>query len=142
MDFKVPYLIFLTLLILLNGCVTLEDEATKSNKFHWVEDTSNKMTLKEVLARDISTQWNKASHPNANLGFTDSTVWLSLPFENNTAVSTLMLLEMAFPLHDSVNFYLVDGTEIIDIFKTGDQVPFTKRPILYRRIQYGECTIL
>jgi diguanylate cyclase len=94
------------------------------------------MTFDQVLKKDLSNDWNLTPHQNFNLGFTDSTVWVSLPFENNSDVQTAMLLEIAFPLHDSVDVYLLDGDEVIKTFYTGDLRPFAERPISHRNFLF------
>lgn len=134
-QFSVP-LFLIALFFLLSGCVRGADETSNADAFYWVEDASSTLTLNEVLNKDLSTQWSKAPHANYNLGFLDSTVWLSLPFENKNNVATSMLLEIAFPLHDSIEVYLLDGAEIIETFKTGDQVPFAQRPINHRNFLF------
>ena len=99
---------------------------------HWLEDTSGTMTLNEVTSKGLSTDWSEVPKASSNFGFTDSTVWLSMPFENPHDMSTSMLLEVAFPLHDKVNVYLVDGNEVVTTFLTGDQYPFSQRPVQHR----------
>ena len=99
---------------------------------HWLEDTSGTMTLNEVTSKGLSTDWSEVPKASPNFGFTDSTVWLSMPFENPHDMSTSMLLEVAFPLHDKVNVYLVDGNEVVTTFLTGDQYPFSQRPVQHR----------
>ena len=99
---------------------------------HWLEDTSGTMTLNEVTSKGLSTDWSEVPRASPNFGFTDSTVWLSMPFENPHDMSTSMLLEVAFPLHDKVNVYLVDGNEVVTTFLTGDQYPFSQRPVQHR----------
>jgi diguanylate cyclase len=120
----------------LSGCFQKEDENTKLTAVHWIEDVSGMMTLDEILKKDLTTQWNDAPHQNFNLGFIDSAVWVSLPFENTKNIQNPMLLEVAFPLHDSIDVYLLDGNEIVKTFKTGDQRPFADRPIKHRNFLF------
>ena len=128
--------ILLVLMFFLSGCFQKDDENNNASALHWIEDASGAMTLDEVLTKDLSTQWNKAPHQNFNLGFTDSAVWVSLPFENPKDVQNPMLLEIAFPLHDSIDVYLLDGDKIVKAFQTGDQRPFADRPIRHRNFLF------
>jgi len=126
--------ILLALLFLLSGCV--QEGNSKASVIHWIEDVSGSMTIDEVLTKELATDWKLTPHKNFNLGFTDSTVWVSLPFENTKNVQTSMLLEIAFALHDSVDVYLLDGEEIVKTFHTGDLRPFAERPIDHRNFLF------
>ena len=43
-----------------------------------------------------------------------------------------MLLEIAFPLHDKIDVYLVSSEEVIVNYHTGDLLPFSSRPLNHR----------
>ena len=103
---------------------------------HWIEDKSSTMTLGEISSKDLSSEWNVTSERSPNFGFTDSAIWLSLPFENVNDSPTSMLLEVAFALHDSIDVYLMDGAEVVTSFSSGDQYPFASRPIAHRNFLF------
>ena len=132
--FKSALPILLVLMFLLTGC--FQEGNTKSSAVHWIEDVSGNMTLDQVLTKELSTEWSQTPNPNFNLGFTDSAVWLSLPFENNQEFQASMLMEIAFPLHDSVDVYLLNDKEVVKTFRTGDLRPFSERPINHRNFLF------
>lgn len=129
--------ILLILLLSLSGCFQQDADSKKSSTLHWIEDKSGTMTFDQIRDTDTSsTQWNLAKQENPNFGFTDSTYWLSLPFENTKDVPSPMLLEMAFSLHDSIDVYLLDGNNVVSTFHTGDQGTFSKRPLNHRNFLF------
>ena len=128
--------ILLILLLGLSGCFEQNLGADKPWEMHWIEDKSGAMTFDEIREKDLSSQWNVTSDNNLNLGFTHSTVWVSLPFDNINEIPTSTLLEVAFPLHDSIDVYLLDGAEVVKSFHTGDQTPFASRPVEHRNFLF------
>ena len=126
----------LILLLSLSGCLQQNLVEDDSSAMHWLEDVSGTMTLDDVRGKDASTQWNKALKSSPNHGFIDSAVWLSLPFENTNDMPTAMLLEIAFPLHDSIHVYLLDGDEVVTSYHAGDRLPFVDRPLSHRNFLF------
>ncbi|WP_022951044.1 sensor domain-containing diguanylate cyclase [Leucothrix mucor] len=129
--------LFIALLSLFT-CFQHAVAAQKSAAMHWIEDKSGSLTFEEVRDKDLSTQWNLALKPSPNFGFTESIYWLSLPFENDSDTSASMLLEMGFPLHDKIDVYLLDGKEVVKSFHTGDQIPFSQRPLDHRNFMFPQ----
>jgi len=121
---------------MLSGCFQEDDKNANSSAMHWLEDVSGTMTLNQILAKPLATQWNLVPRQNSNLGFIDNAVWLSLPFENSRNVQTPMLLEIAFPLHDSIDVYLLKGDTVVKDFQAGDQYSFGQRPIEHRNFLF------
>lgn len=124
--------LLLIVLLGLTACVSQSPGVDESRVMHWLEDKSGTMTLHEVSKKDLSSQWKIADKASPNFGFTDTTVWLSLPFVNPNAVATSMLLEMAFPLHDKIDVFLLDGDKVVKGYLSGDEYPFRQRPIEHR----------
>lgn len=116
----------------MTGCFQQKQASGEQSSMHWLEDKTGTMTLDEVLEQNLSTQWHKTRQRYPNFGFSQSTFWLSLPFENPNETDTSMLLEIAFPLHDKIDVYLVDAEKIIADYHTGDLLPFSSRPLNHR----------
>lgn len=138
---KLATLLLLVLLLCLSGCWQIHAGPERVSDMHWFEDTSGSMSFDEVRHKDLSTQWNKAGQKYPNLGFTMNPVWLSLSFANTSDIPTPMLLEMAFPLHDEIDFYLLDGNEVVSKFHTGDSFPFSERPLKHRNFLFPHTVL-
>lgn len=126
----------LILLLGLSGCLLQELGAEELPSMHWLEDPSGKMTFNEVRAKSLSSDWNSVSKNYPNLGFTRSVIWLSLPFENTKNESAAKLLEIAFPLYDSIDVYFLKGNRLVTSYKSGDKYPFSERPLNHRNFLF------
>ncbi|MGB0848652.1 MAG: sensor domain-containing diguanylate cyclase, partial [Thiolinea sp.] len=126
------------MLITLIGCAGKEVAGANDqySGLYWLEDTSGAMTFDDISSRNLSTQWQQADNNNPNFGFTNSAYWFSLPIENPKSELNPMLLEIAFPLHDSIDVYLLDGNAIVKTFHTGDKLPFVQRPLHHRNFLF------
>jgi len=129
-------LLLLVLMVALTGCFQDKSVTNKSSDLYWIEDKSGALTLNDIRKKDLSTQWTKAERSNPNFGFTKSAFWLSLPIENKEFTQTPMLLEIAFPLHDSIDVFFLDGGEVVSRFQSGDLLPFSERPLNHRNFLF------
>ena len=128
--------ILLILLLGLSGCFQQNLGTDKSLATYWIEDKSGVMTFEQVKSKDLSSEWNEATSDSLNFGFTESAIWLSLPFENVSDTPRSKLLEVGFPLHDNIDVYLVNGSEMVRSFHTGDRRLFASRPIEHRNFLF------
>jgi len=126
----------LVLVVSLNGCFQDKSETSQSLDMYWIEDKSGELTLDDIRKKDLSSQWTKAERSNPNFGFTQSAIWLSFPFENKKNVQSPMLLEIAFPLHDSIDVYFLDKGKIVSKFHGGDLLAFSERPLNHRNFLF------
>lgn len=129
-------LLLLILLLSLSGCFQQGVVSENSSNMFLIEDKSGMLTFDEIRDKNLSTEWTKAKQGNSNFGFTKSAIWLSLPFENLSELQASMLLEVAFPLHDSIDVYLLDGKELVKTYRTGDQRHFSERPLNHRHFLF------
>lgn len=120
----------------LSGCFQKQGNGEDQETLYWLEDASGVMTFDEVLRKDLSSDWNVTEGHYPNLGFTNSTVWLSLPIENRKVVSVPILIEMAFPLHDQIDVYLLQDDKVVKTYRSGDQQNFAKRPLDHRHFLF------
>lgn len=129
-------LLLLVLMFGLSGCFQQDTENKHSSSMYWIEDKSGTLAFADIRHKDLASQWNQAQQRLPNFGFTDSVIWLSLPFENTKHEQTPMLLEVAFPLHDSIDVYLLDKDEVVSEFHSGDQRAFSDRPLNHRNFLF------
>ena len=139
---KLPGLLALisTLLLILRVCFFQQVSAQTTSDIFWFEDASGKLTLDDILQQDTTTEWSKLEQTHLNFGFTRSVFWLNVPFENGQDIHQAMLLEVAFPLHDNIDVYLLDNNKLIKTYHTGDQHPFTSRPLNHRNFLFPYTT--
>lgn len=127
------------LIFLLATCLqTAADERTLNNRgeyglgpYIWyLEDPSESLSIDDMLANEVSRNWVKNQKPEVNLGFSQATHWIKARIKNHNAHEIKWLLELAYPLLDEVELYLIDQRgRIAQQFQTGDQFHASQRPI-------------
>ena len=130
-------LLFLVLL-LVSGSLsasTIELDASNlsrslANDLSYFEDDSNIMDILEVQSQPV-TRWQKNDFHSFNKGYGHSTWWLTIRLSNPGNKDLQRLLEIAYPVLDYVDVYLV-GKEQNKHFAMGDKLPFHQRPINHR----------
>lgn len=88
-----------------------------------LKDTSNKLSIEDLLQKQLPWQSPKQSVPN--LGADPYSYWIKFQIRNTT--SDKLLIELAYPIIDKVEFYkiLPDNSYVLE--KMGEYQPFINR---------------
>ncbi len=107
------------------------------NRCELLEDKTGKLTLDRVLTDEYSSQFRPSTQIIPNYGFTRSAFWVRCSFKNSSTKTTFRMLEVAFPLLDTVEFYLLDsGKGLIAYESAGRDYPFPKREVSHRNFVF------
>ncbi|MFA1819340.1 ATP-binding protein [Virgibacillus oceani] len=101
-----------------------------------LEDEDNNIDLEDILAGTLDNKFYQYNGNVPNYGYTSSTFWVRMTFENRTANEEWML-EIAYPPHDSLELYTKSGDGDFHYSKTGDQLPFSEREVHHRNFIYN-----
>ena len=102
-----------------------------------LEDKTGKLTLDRVITDEYSTRFRPSSRVVPNYGFTKSAYWVRCSLKNNSAKITSRMLEVAFPLLDRVEFYLLDKDKGLLAYESaGRDYPFSKREVNHRNFVF------
>ena len=71
----------------------------------YYRDTTHRLALDEVMASPIASDFVPSSNPVLNFGLGDATYWLRFRIRNPNPETDPWLIELAYPLLDSVFFY-------------------------------------
>lgn len=74
--------------------------------------------------------WQRNQGDAGNLGYSSHAYWFHIPLSVATSDTWYILIKYA--LHDHVDFYWVQGGEVLEHMSTGDGRPFDERPIKLR----------
>ena len=96
-------------------------------------DSSN-YSLKDILDRESTLDFQQLKKPITDLGFTDKTFWLRFSLENEANLPRTLYLETARPITDVVHLYQLSNGEIISDQLNGDMIKFEDRPFKHRKI--------
>jgi PAS domain S-box-containing protein len=98
----------------------------------FLEDPSRTLTFEQISSADFANEYLPAKATNPNLGFTSSVYWARFYLQGDMHGNDTWLLELAYPLLDSVSLFLPqpDGGYLAK--KAGDLLPFADREIKHR----------
>lgn len=86
-------------------------------------------SIESQLARP-SQDWQRITSDSINLGYRTEAFWFRVPLPECERETSQRILEIAYPLLDSIEFWAVDGSQrILSRGVAGDRMPFDQRPI-------------
>ncbi|MFN3604127.1 MAG: 7TM diverse intracellular signaling domain-containing protein [Leptonema sp. (in: bacteria)] len=98
------------------------------------EDKEGRLDLKEVQAKISEFQKSNKSIPN--FGYTSSSFWIYFSLKNSVNQTQKILLNLAYPLLDIVDYYLVYQGKLVKKIETGDLRNFFQREINHRNFLF------
>ncbi|MCG8672860.1 MAG: ATP-binding protein [Pseudomonadales bacterium] len=103
----------------------------------YLEDPDGTLEIEDILLdyKDSST-WIQNDESVPNLGFTKSVYWFRINIVNPTEYPFVRLLEIAYPLMDSVSMYQYEDDELMANFIAGNKIVFRSRPIKHRHLVF------
>lgn len=115
-----------------NAVVVTDQDINIGHSVEILEDATNTLTIADVLKSD---SMKLATQDVPNLNITKSTFWVKFSIENQSNNEHL-LLNLAYPIIDSVELYmpLADGT--IDIVRSGESVPMSERRFQHQNFMF------
>ncbi|MBF0441941.1 MAG: hypothetical protein HQK54_08565, partial [Oligoflexales bacterium] len=118
--------------------ITASDMIPLGPHFSYYEDPEAKLSIKGVLA-DNSLIFRKSESDIPSFGYSKSAFWFRVVLSNPLSVPVSKIIELAFPLMDDIEFYLIDSKTmaIIDKEYTGDMYPFSHREIKFHNFTFN-----
>ncbi|MDX1696054.1 MAG: 7TM diverse intracellular signaling domain-containing protein [Ketobacteraceae bacterium] len=98
----------------------------------FLKDPEGKLSISEVASDELDNRWLQVQQKTPNFAFSDSVYWIRIGFESRMDMAKTWLFELAFPLHDYLDYYVVQDGKVLHEVKTGDRRPFHTRPFDYR----------
>lgn len=112
------------------GCVSLEEGQSSYNlngAVSYYEDQSSSLALEEIL-NNRNVLWTHLPGDVPSFGFSNSAYWLKFAICAPRPEDESVVLEVAYPLLDSIHIYGVTDRTIVYNVHTGDIFPFSQRP--------------
>ncbi len=81
-----------------------------------------------LAAVNADSGWKPLGKDHAGLGFHKDPVWLRFRLANNESTAKNLVLDMGYPLHDHVEFYATNGSQVIKKV-SGDMHPYRVREV-------------
>lgn len=108
-------------------------ELNLSQRVGVLEDRDREYDIESLLERIDRLPWQTADQETLNFSFSPSAWWLQVELENDTGAPMRRLLELAMPLHNYLDAWLVDERgEVVKEWQTGNRRDFDSRPVSHR----------
>ncbi|NRB38595.1 MAG: response regulator [Pseudomonadales bacterium] len=102
----------------------------------YLEDRTGELTLTAVSSKNHANEWQDHKKNRLSLGYSKSAYWLRLDLLSEADIVTPWLLEIAYPLLDQIDVYLIAENRQPQHFHSGDDLPFSQRPIFHRNFLF------
>lgn len=113
-----------------------QDRVELGLHLEYLEDKEGQLTLENVRAEGVQSQWRANLKANPNFGYSSSAFWLRGTMQGPSETELSRILQVAYAVLDDVRFYsLLDG-EIVHKVQTGDAYLFEQRPVWNRNFLF------
>lgn len=102
----------------------------------YLEETTGQKTWDDIRTETHIAAWQPSSTATPTFGYTDTPYWFAVTLTNPEPQPVHRLLELAYPVLDTVALYLLYDNGTTAAFHTGDHVPFPQRPRLHRHFLF------
>ncbi|MCB1173114.1 MAG: histidine kinase [Leptospiraceae bacterium] len=101
-----------------------------------LEDPQSSITIQDLLHKpDLNNAFQANGEATPNFGFTKSSYWIRLEIQNQSS-QTKWLLQLAYPLMDQVDLYVIQKKRIVSRLQGGDTIEFNRRQIKHRTVLF------
>ncbi|MFO7646667.1 MULTISPECIES: diguanylate cyclase [Halomonas] len=98
-----------------------------------LEDADRALDIEALLYPQAPLPWRPSAEETLNFSFSDSAWWLQVELSNASEGSLRRLVELAMPLHDYLDAWVVDEAgEVVAEWQTGNRRAFDTRPVAHR----------
>jgi len=99
--------------------------------FNALEDPVHKLSVRQILVHQHGI---KLTTEPPSFGYSQSTIWLTAKIISPQ--SQAAFLEIANPRLDHISFFLYQAGKLINKINTGDQQPFSSRPVAHHHFVF------
>ncbi len=112
---------------------TLTGELNLGQHVRLLEDADRELDIEQLLKGGDALGWEASQQETLNFSFSNSAWWLRLRVVNGSGTEVRRLLELAMPLHDYLDAYVVNEQgEVVSQWQTGNRRNFYSRPVAHR----------
>lgn len=98
---------------------------------NYFEDPEGLLGVSDI-EKNPDLKWHQSANGDLNFGYTSSAYWVRFEIENRSDVGASLLLEVAYPLLDSIVLYKFQGGDLKRQIELGDQAISSSRPIAHK----------
>lgn len=113
-----------------------QDQYLLDTELHVLEDPSGSLDITAVMERYSAGEFVAASRETLPFGLTPSAYWFHLHIDNASDLQKGWLLELSYPLLDSIEFYAQAPDGALKRRITGDRHPISSRDRAHRNFLF------
>jgi len=107
--------------------LTLDRDSIQLGRFvEYLEDADGSLTIEQARLGALS--WVKSQRDVLSFGYSASAYWVRVDLSQTGEQSASYLLEIAYPVLDHVDVYVIENDLQIAHYTMGDQQPYFQRP--------------
>ncbi len=127
-------LLLLVLLMQIGGVHALDivrqdDDLSLGRHVDYLADPTSRLDLTQALAQ---SGWQRGQKTDLNFGYTRSSYWFRLNLHNSDQESLQRLLEIAYPVLNHIDVWVLERAQVLHVYHMGDALPFAARPYQHR----------
>ena len=98
----------------------------------YLETQDTKADISEAIGWDQESRFTQSQMETPAFGFSQSVWWFAVDLDYSGESEQEFLLEIAYPMLDHLEAYVLQANEVVGQWKVGDALAFRDRPIQYR----------
>lgn len=96
------------------------------------EDKVGSLSINDILEPNRRRSWFTSQREDLNFGFSTSVYFLKIQFKNTDTRPLSRIIEVAYPLLDHIQVFLIRNGKVTEESLLGDKFPFSSRIIAHR----------
>ena len=104
-----------------------EGQSSTIIQVEYRRDQSKTMTLEEVRHPTYEKSWAKLANDYANFGYQSVPYWYKFSIKNPKNTRVNQVIDISYPLLDTIDIYSFKDGELIDETHLGDHLPYSER---------------
>lgn len=115
----------------------LKNQGTINNHLYYLKDSQRQLQLEQILDKVNESSWHKSPTSVVNMGYSKAHYWVRLDVVNDGINTSDLVLEIGYPMLNTVEFYLLVDNQVDKKVITGNRYPFAQRDIAHRNFAFS-----
>jgi len=95
----------------------------------YLEDQKHSFDIDSIVESFDSDLWTKGQEDILSFGYTESAYWFHSPLKNTSTAPIERLLEIAYPVLDNIDVYIIKSNGTMNTLHLGDKQSYRQRPV-------------
>ena len=106
-----------------------EGQSSVIVRAEFISDKQNQLNIDDIRSLKVPRQWQVLEEDFANFGYKPYPYWYRFTITNPSLEPVKQIIEISYPLLDSIDFYQFKAEQAEQTVHTGDRLPYSNRQI-------------